>query len=625
MSVNVGDRVQIKSGAKDVTTGKAATKGFLYGEGGTKTCVVEAITKEWYTGGKFGLPQKVTKVRCSDGGVVVWQVQLNDVIVKIDSKKKDPNPKKVVTKPKTAQKSPEKKSKPSSQLKKEVDKIVETISASNSPYAIVKGSETWATGTSSTEGGKQADSPYNYDDYTMDRDTSFHNGHINSQFMSSYKSLTQKQLLSIGSKRIKIDTSIQYMKSATAWMDANKRQEMLNLKKDIIQNANGFPYFKGQKSSMLPAQYDYQIILDDSRYNKMSFADRLTDVRAELGIPVHGNNKIAKSMKYYMYNRFHTPDSNLIHSKSVTYVFFTRPDLNLLRKTSQGYTAVEMVENHTEAAMVWRRHPDLFKLLTDRKRCADGNNFNMLLSNQVQSFDIQDETLTTESVGKTWNEYEMMYGNAYSGRTAGTFTCEFNETSQYEIINLLKLWITYIDNVSRGAWSPSYTLNERDRNNIDASHVHSKTLDYPASVYVFKCGPDGEDVLYWSKYYGVFPTNTGVNALSWNNSSGIGDSLKLNITFAYSYKRDLSPISLIEFNDISGVNNTNGIFQSSYNMNLAHSSRPYVGAPYIEMDLGNPQLVSNEVDRVGKRTQIRLKFRPDTKDSRSDNVLFKAR
>ena len=77
---------------------------------------------------------------------------------------------------------------------------------------------------------------------------------------------------------------------------------------------------------------------------------------------------------------------------------------------------------------------------------------------------------------------------------------------------------------------------------------YSKTLDYGASVYVFKCGPDGEDVLYWSKYYGVFPTNTGASALSWNLSDSIGDAPKLNIKFKYSFKRDMSPISLFEFN-----------------------------------------------------------------------------
>ena len=151
----------------------------------------------------------------------------------------------------------------------------------------------------------------------------------------------------------------------------------------------------------------------------------------------------------------------------------------------------------------------------------------------------------------SWNDYEMVYGDSYTGRAAGDFNCNFIETSDYSIINLIKLWITYIDNVSRGAWSPSYNLYGNDSSfstSINGSHIYRKALDYAASVYVFKCGPDGEDVLYWSKYYGVFPMNTGANALSWDAGTPIGDNPKLNIKFSYSFKKDLSPISLLEFN-----------------------------------------------------------------------------
>lgn len=622
MSVSVGDKVQIRYGAKDVTNGKRANKGFMYVEGGPNIATVEAIVKGWNTGGRYGLPTSVTKVRCVDKGVVVWQVQPQDLVVKVSNKKENTKPKPKPKQPTTPTRKPSFKK--ASDLNKNVSYANEGIDSSNKPYAIVKGSQSWASGTSSVQNNNLIGKPFYQYENTSLRNSNFINSNTNMSYIK-LNSLTKFQKSKTGAKNLKIDDSVYYLKFSNLWFDANKRNEMLNLKKDMIQNQYGFPFFKGQRNKDLPAQYDYQIILDDNRFDKnLKLADRLMQARTEFGIPVHGNNQIAKSMKYYMYNRYHNPDSNMLHSKSVTYVFFTRPDLNLLKKTSQGYTANEMIQNHTEAAMVWRRQPEIFKMLTDKTHCGDSNNFNMLLSNQVQSFDIQDEQLSTANVGKNWNEYEMVYGDAYSGRTAGTFTCEFNDTSQYEIINLLKLWITYIDNVSRGAWSPSYNLNGLNRNSVASSHVHTKTLDYPASVYIFKCGPDGEDVLYWSKYYGVFPTNTGANALSWNNSSGIGDSLKLNITFAYSYKRDLSPISLIEFNDIASVDNTNGIYEPSYNVNLAHSSRPYVSTPYIEIDLGSPQLASNDVDRVSKRTQIRLKFRKDTKSSRSDTVLFKS-
>ena len=79
MSIQIGDRVQIKSGAIDVTNGKVAVKGKYYGEGGPLWCKVEAIIEDWKTNSRWSLPSSVTKVRCTYNGVVVWQVQPKDL------------------------------------------------------------------------------------------------------------------------------------------------------------------------------------------------------------------------------------------------------------------------------------------------------------------------------------------------------------------------------------------------------------------------------------------------------------------------------------------------------------------------------------------------------------------
>jgi hypothetical protein len=361
----------------------------------------------------------------------------------------------------------------------------------------------------------------------------------------------------------------------------------------------------------------------------VTLEDKLMQARASLGLPVHGHNSIARAVKYYMYNRFKTPDINLAHNKSVTYVFFTRPDLNILNGDYTNPAANSQTINHSESALIWRRNPELFKLLTDYKRCGDTNNFNLLLSNQVTSFDIKDEEITSVKAGMSWNDYEMVYGDSYTGRAAGEFSCTFTETSDYSIINLIKLWITYIDNVSRGAWSPSYSLYDPTSlvsTDSNASYAYSKTLDYGASVYVFKCGPDGEDVLYWSKYYGVFPMNTGANALSWDINTPIGDAPKLNIRFSYSFKKDLSPISLIEFNNNAGImDSSDAISENSFNTNLGHSSRPYVGAPFIQMDLNNElSMKSGGVNYERKQSSIRLKFRKASDPSLDDELLYRS-
>jgi len=458
------------------------------------------------------------------------------------------------------------------------------------------------------------------------------------------------------------DRSIRGQEVIPMTADGQKVRELLNEIPQDRQNSYEFPAYRagprrGTDSNALEeagelaphrglrvAQYDYRIDVGDDRYplTGPSLEDKLMNVRASVGLPVHGRNDIAKAMKYYMYNRFKSPDTNLAHNKSFTHVFFTRPDLNLLNYES---TANEQVRSFGETNILWQRNPELFKLLTEGSRCKDNNNFNLLLSNQITSFDIQDEMLSTQEAGKSWAGYEMIYGDQYNGRTAGEFSCGFTETQDYSIINLIKLWITYIDNVAKGAWKPSYNLKGDGRaksvysmEEFNLSHVFSKTLDYASSCYVFKCGPDGEEVLYWSKYYGVFPINTGAQALSWELAQNIGDAPKLNIRFKYSFKRDLSPVSLIEFNDNAGNPSTfvpkhgqiTNPVTSSVHTDYSNTVRPYVGCPFLTMEFRDPVTVPVRngagIGPSASSSKIRLKFRnAEESDTRlSDRNLYRA-
>lgn len=623
-NISVGDKVQIRGGGIDVTNGLKAKAGSMYGEGGPLWATVVGIYENWPTGSRYGLSATVTKVRCagSNGSTIVWQVQPSDIadnIIKANAPVTTPDEGNDNTLDYIGYRNDSNNGDLNSGNSM-------MIQASNTAYAITQQSDSWWSGERSTV--KKVDTLPSTAGITTKsvKNSAFQKSGMDPTYVAITPSTE-----GLGSS-VKAATGIKKATYPTAWSDTTKRRELLNQDETQIQNAHAYPYKTYQDSSMVNlTQYDYRFIPGDERYGSGPTAhleDKLMKFRASVGLPVHGNAQIAKSMKYYMYNRFHTPDINRAFSKTVTYVFFTRPDLNILEPSDQSYTAAKQCLNHSESALIWRRHPELFKLLVDRRRCNDENNFNMLLSNQVATFDFEDEQLSTVKAGTSWDDHAITYGDLYTGRGPGEFRCNFNETQDLAVIQLLKLWITYIDNVKRGAWSPSYSLYGGNNSSFVSSHVYSKTLDYAASVYVFKCGPDGEDILYWTKYYGVFPVNTGASALSWDSSSGLDAPPKLNITFAHSGKRDCSPISLIEFNHNAAI--TGDVSHiPAYNFNLAGTARPFVGTPYIEMDLASPILTNNDVTRTGKRTQIRLKFKQDSKATtdnspRGDAVLFRA-
>lgn len=446
----------------------------------------------------------------------------------------------------------------------------------------------------------------------------------------TFRDLNDEEKESIGTSSIKIDESaINGFKSEKIIENPLKKRELIMNDIENIQNAESFPYQLSKGSDLLTAKYDYRIIPGDIRYQKTkNLESKIKDARASLGIHVHGNNQIARGIKYYMYNRFKVPDKNLAFNKMTTHVFFTRPDLNLLtyNNGSPG-TANQQVINHTDASMIWKLNPTLFKLLTNNKRCGDSNNFNFLLSNQITSIDFVEERLNVTENGKSWNDISVAYGDTFTGKQGGTINCNFDETSDLSILYLIRLWMIYIDNVSRGSWSPSYDLfgnSNFNTSNHMASHSYMKELDYAASAYVFKCGPDGEDVLYWTKYYGIFPESTGVNALSWDLNDGIGNRPRLSIPFRYCWKKDLSPISLIEFNENAGISDEDIISNNSFNVNYGHSSRPFVGAPYIEFDMSdNINLKMNGVNYGHKDSHIRLKFRKYSDNNLNDDLLYK--
>lgn len=626
MSIQIGDRVQIKHGAIDVTNGRTAVAGKSYGQGGPLWCTVEAIIDGWNTGSRYGLPSSVTKVRCSNNGVVVWQVQPQDIAGQITASPTQQEP----SYPSKA---------PSTTPTIDIDwggnnsKFRSSGDVTSLNMYAPRG-RTWQSdqGTTVKRDTSLPSLPSTLGVSTQivsGRNAFEINEEITTNPRGTFRDLTSSEQKVIGSNSVQVDEGVLTgAKIKTAFQNPEKKRQLLNEDSENIMNQYSFPYKSSDSQGLISAKYDYQIIPGDSRYSKVvNLEDKLMKARAAFGIPVHGNNNIARSMKYFMYNRFKVPDTNLAHNKTFTYVFFTRPDVNLL--TPGSLKANDQALNHSEVAMIWKRYPELFKLLTDNSRCADSNNFNMLLSNQVRSFDIQDEEITTNRAAKSWHEYEMQYGDVYTGRSAGTFRCNFDETSDYSVINFIKLWITYIDMVSKGAWSPSYNLRGGDisNRNINYSHIFTKTLDYAASAYVFKCGPDGEDVLYWTKYFGVFPINTGAQALSWDHGTMPGEGTKLNIGFAYSAKRDMNPISLIEFNQNAGVPlpaaNNSVTYEDAFNPNYGHTDRPFVGAPFIAMDLGSTEMLSDRVNTARKRTEIRLKFQK-ANSKLSDDILFKS-
>ena len=150
------------------------------------------------------------------------------------------------------------------------------------------------------------------------------------------------------------------------------------------------------------------------------------------------------------------------------------------------------------------------------------------------------------------------------------------------LIRLHQLWITYISNVTDGRFTP-----------LDG-HLYNKELDYACSLYYFVCGANGEDIIYWSKFYGVFPTNVPDSVMSWSKGTPIFDP-EVSINYQYSFQRPFEVDVLNEFNMCSSGTYE---FANTYNPDILGTGNTWVGAPFVET-----------VKKNG-RTIYKLRFRP---------------
>ena len=239
------------------------------------------------------------------------------------------------------------------------------------------------------------------------------------------------------------------------------------------------------------------------------------------------------------FNRHKTafPDKEL--TKTFAYVFFTRPDLNIITKANgtNSFSLVPQTAIDAKYAYLWNNNDWCLKSLVSNSNAR--HKFMVLLSNEAKSFEVGDVVIKTVEHGETYNGNKIVYGfSDQESNAANEMSIRYVDTVNLDIFKLHLAWVDYINKVSRGIFTPK---DEYMRNRI---------LDYAASCYYFLCGPDGSTILYWQKLTGVFPVNTGENAFSWDSGTLLAKP-EINIKYMYSFKSTMDPIIIAEFRELS--------------------------------------------------------------------------
>lgn len=275
------------------------------------------------------------------------------------------------------------------------------------------------------------------------------------------------------------------------------------------------------------------------------------------------HNILETSSRFY--NRYKLPNPNIPLQRGFGHVFFVRPSCNLL---DENYKLLEDLKGEEEFRHIAEASPWVLRNLVSNN--GQNHDFMLLLSNFAQSFSLSDETLATNTYGQSYTGFKVTYGKSLNeSRSAGNFTVQFGDDRNLHVYQTLKAWVSYISGCYRGNIPPL------------ADTIKNRILDYASACYYIVTAEDGETIIFWSKYYGVFPTDIPSSQLTWSAGNIIKDP-SMDVQFAFSFKRDYHPYTLLEFNYNSRIADSSTAYAPIYDDKLLTVTNGMVGAPYIE-------------------------------------------
>lgn len=216
-------------------------------------------------------------------------------------------------------------------------------------------------------------------------------------------------------------------------------------------------------------------------------------------------------------------------------VFFTRPSLPLMDSSDWISTEVDGTPYFHNLATTGYLH-----VLSDLSFGVSNDTcpFFHILTNRITSnIDVPDIAVDElETAQNMWGTKILYPKSSMSSDEGLDFTCEFEDTKYLEIYHTFKAWDLY----RQGKWWGIFSPNE--------SYIMNKILYDQISVYKFVLANDGERILHYSKWTGVFPKTISRSSFSDIPREG---PLKINVGFKLSgWYEDMEPNIISDFNKL---------------------------------------------------------------------------
>ena len=232
-------------------------------------------------------------------------------------------------------------------------------------------------------------------------------------------------------------------------------------------------------------------------------------------------------------------------STAKEFVFFTKPDLHLMHVDDTTGIASRTEMNRGLEAYFWK---DIFR---SKKRIIESlqagytendvkakDPFNHLLQNCLIS-NVEVPSLSSTSIETSTNTYgvSLSYrGSSEDSDDGPEFSLEFRDDRYLNVYTFFRAYEEYETLKKHGIIKPQ------------KQYIFNKILHDQFAIYKFIVDEDMETILYWGKYYGVYPVSLPRDAF---NNDNFQDGLSFSINFKAAFYEDMRPEILFDFNRLS--------------------------------------------------------------------------
>lgn len=332
------------------------------------------------------------------------------------------------------------------------------------------------------------------------------------------------------------------------------------------------------------------------------------------------NPSTANGVLFNGYNRTKVPIADIEWRKGFRHVFITRPELYVMANNAGSCVLCDQTEWDDDFASAYIRMPHIIRTLApwyvsgSFPEDIEGSNWNFLLSNRVQGLNVAPTQMSiNENVSKSPEGFTVSTAMHVESRQGSTLDLSFKDTKYLEVYETARLWMLYMYKRKKGIFLPPYNGYQKTNsfmnigssskklsgNNYTRFHPYDRAIEYGASIYDIITNESGTRILYWCKYYGVYPI--AVTPSLNNENNGPITDMSCSITFKYHYRLENNNRSLIEFNHDAGLLDDigkpkNGIVTKSLPFLLLNekvdpimksgyigASGMFTGSPYILM------------------------------------------